>query len=492
MIMNADPTPHLIGADWMAADGPSFTSRNPADGSPVWRGDAASDETVDAAVQAARTAFPEWSTTPLQDRIALLEAFAERLDAGSEEFAARISEEMGKPRWESLTEIGAMRAKVGFSIEAHRERRHEIAAESGEDIRATRYKPHGVAAVLGPFNLPGHLPNAHIVPALLAGNTVVFKPSEQVPGSGRLLARTWREAGLPDGVLNLVQGERATGSSLVQHPDLNAIYFTGGLESGRAISRSRADSPNVLLALEMGGNNPLVVWDPCEIRGAVYQTVLSSFLTAGQRCSSARRLILPRGSFGDQFLETLVRTASQLRVGPADTEPEPFLGPVISPAAADRVVQARDDLVANGATELLALERRTEALLSPGILDVSAVRSRPDEEIFGPLLQVIRVDTFEDAVAEANATAFGLSAGLLCQDRARWEWFFREARAGIVNWNQPITGASGAQPFGGIGLSGNHRPSGYFAADYCSYPVASTESAQVTLPSALVPGVELD
>lgn len=485
-----DTHPHLAGGAWIPGSGELFSAWNPATGEVSWEGAAAGTPEIDRAFAAAADAFIAWSSALLSQRIQHLERFAAALHQRSDALADTISLETGKPRWEAKTETSAMASKIALTIQAQRERRQPLELASGNEVAATRYKPHGIAAVLGPFNLPGHLPNAHLVPALLAGNCVVFKPSEHTPRTGRLLTELWLEAGLAPGVFNLLQGGRATGELVVCHPAVNAIYFTGGVAAGRAIARARAATPEVILALELGGNNPLVVWEPCAMAAAVYHTLVSAFMTAGQRCACARRLILPTSGFGDRFLQQLVASAARLRTGPPDLSPEPFLGPVISATAADRILHARDTLLSQGARELLRMERNGHALLSPGILDVTGVAS-PDEEIFGPLLQVIRCTTWTEAIREANRTAFGLCAGLLCEDHSRWGEFFAQARAGIVNWNKPLTGASGAQPFGGIGLSGNHRPSGYFAVDYCSYPVASLESPALALPAKLLPGVDL-
>ncbi len=467
----------------MPAKRPTFQSRNPANGELLWEGPSANQAEIDAAVRAARSALPESSVDQRREAV---QAFAAELESRREAFVDAISNETGKPRWESQTEVGAMLGKIRFSIQAHQERQTPQLNETS----ATRYKPHGVAAVLGPFNLPGHLPNAHIAPALLAGNSVVFKPSEQTPLVGQLLAETWHACGLGD-AFHCVQGELETGKALVAHPGIDAIFFTGSFAGGRAIAKSRIDSPGVIVALEMGGNNPLVVWDPCEIDAAVYNIIVSAFITAGQRCVCARRLILPEGSFGDRILDRLIEVSSHLRIGPPSLDPEPFYGPVISAHAASQVLRSRDELLDLGASSLLDMARESDesALLTPGILDVTGVPDLPDQEIFGPLLQVIRVPDFETAIEVANHTAYGLSSGLLCEDRERWDLFFQHARAGIVNWNRPITGASGAQPFGGIGQSGNHRPSGYFAIDYCAFPVASTFGSSLDLPDALAPGI---
>ena len=495
-----DMEPHHIAGAWTAGSGAVLESTDPSTGSCVWRGNAASSAEVEEAVIAARRRLPGWSAKPWVKRAALLESFAARIEARREEFADRISRETGKPRWESLTEIDAMKAKIRFTIEAYRERREETVEENAGVVSATRFKPHGVTAVLGPFNLPGHLPNAHIAPALLAGNTVVFKPSEHAPLAGRTLVECWIHAGLPPGVLNLVQGGRETGAALSRHPGLNGLFFTGGFEGGRAIAESLAGRPGVIVALEMGGNNPLVVWEPCPMEAAVLLTLQSAFITAGQRCTCARRLIVPRGAFGDAFLNRLVRAVSRLVIGSPDRRPEPFFGPLISRDASDRLLEAWDSLLSEGGKSLLDL-RRIEArenpgagcgaLVSPGVVDVTEAPSRPDRELFGPLLQVIRVADFSAAIREANHTAYGLSAGLLCENRDLWDRFYREIRAGIVNWNRPITGASGSQPFGGAGNSGNHRPSGFYAVDYCSYPVASTETDSLLPPAKLPPGISL-
>jgi succinylglutamic semialdehyde dehydrogenase len=390
--------------------------------------------------------------------------------------------------WESDEEVGAMVGKVALSIQAVKERRSPQQFELAGATAAVRFKPHGVVAVFGPFNFPGHLPNGHIVPALLAGNAVVFKPSEMTPAVAQKTAELWLAAGLPPGVLNLVHGARDTGAALAAHRDVDGLFFTGSVAAGVSLHRAAAENPHKILALEMGGNNPLVAWHVSDEDAAALAIIQSTFITAGQRCSCARRLIVPADGSGDRLLERLVEMTRDLRVGDFRQRPEPFMGPVISAAAAARVVAAKDRLAARGATELVELSG-AGAMLRPGILDVTDVPDRPDEEIFGPLLQVIRVNDFDAAVREANNTRFGLAAGLLSDDRAPYETFYRRVRAGVVNWNRPTTGASGRLPFGGVGLSGNHRPSGYYAADYCSHPVASLEIPTLSLPTKPPPGL---
>lgn len=299
-------------------------------------------------------------------------------------------------------------------------------------------------------------------------------------------------ADLPPGVLNLVQGMRETGEALVAHPGIDGIYFTGGTQAGLAIQRVLIDQPHKIVALEMGGNNPLVVAKVSDIDAAVLTTIQSAYLTAGQRCTCARRLIVVEDANSQAFIDRLVRAIANIRVGRYDEEPPPFMGPVISTEAADRLLEAQDRLIAVGAKPLRKLERIGEngAMLRPGLLDVTDVRERPDVELFGPLLQLYRVANFDAALREANNTRYGLVAGLLSDDATLYDLFLRRARAGVINWNRPTNGASGALPFGGIGLSGNHRPAGYWSCDYCSYPVASLESEKLTMPATLPPGIQ--
>lgn len=438
-------------------------------------------------VKRARLAFPSWSQRPHGSRIAVLRAFAALLEQRKSTMAEMISREVGKPTWESLTEVQSMAGKVEISIEAHANRCGEF--RGGAAI--TRFRPHGVVAVLGPFNFPGHLPNGHIVPALLAGNTVVFKPSEYAPGTAELMAAAWHEAGLPSGALNVVQGQHQTGAALAEHGDIDGLFFTGSAGTGLALAKRFAETPQKILALEMGGNNPLVVWDVRDVRAAALTVVQSAYVSAGQRCTCARRLILPKDDRGDRLISEILDLVRRLVIGPFTQRPEPFIGPVISAAAVERLLLAQASLIERGATPLLPMRALASGtgLISPGLLDVTAVRDRADTEHFGPLLQIIRVPDFPAALAEANATRFGLAAGLLSDERSQYDQFLGQIRAGVVNWNQPLTGASSGAPFGGVGQSGNHRPSAYLAADYCSYPVASIEHPELKWPAQLPPGI---
>ena len=485
-------TLYIAGA-WQDGQGEAFESLNPVTQQVLWAGKGADAGQVDTAVKAARQAFPQWARQTFEQRLSVLEAFAASLKNHADELSRCIGEETGKPLWESATEVTSMINKVAISVQSYRERTGEKSGPLGDATAVLRHKPHGVVAVFGPYNFPGHLPNGHIVPALLAGNSVVFKPSELTPKVAELTVKCWIEAGLPAGVLNLLQGARETGIALAAHTGIDGLFFTGSSRTGNALHQQFAGRPDKILALEMGGNNPLVVDQVEDLDAAVYTIIQSAFISAGQRCTCARRLLVPQGAWGDSLLTRLVEVSQSIEVGAFDQQPAPFMGSVISLGAARALMDAQEVLLGLGAVALLEMHQpdSNAALLTPGIIDVTEVSERSDEELFGPLLQVIRYADFDAAIAEANNTEFGLAAGLLSDSEARYQQFWLESRAGIVNWNKQLTGAASSAPFGGIGASGNHRASAYYAADYCAYPVASLETPTLALPAALTPGVRL-
>lgn len=457
-----------------------FSSIDPATGDTVWEGPEATTAEVAAAVDRARAAFDGWAERSRQDRIDAVKRYQAALKARAPAIAETISRETGKALWETTTEVGAMQGKVDISIRAYDERTGEREATTGFGRAVLRHRPHGAAAVLGPFNFPGHLPNGHIVPALLAGDTVVFKPSEEAPLTGQLMAECFAEADLPEGVVNVVQGGKDVGAALLDQP-IDALMFTGSGAAGAHFRRKFADDPHVILALELGGNNPLVVWDAADAEAVAGIVAMSAFVTTGQRCSCARRLIVPQGPQGDAIIEAVNAIAGRLTYAAWNSTPEPFGGPLISVRAAQGARLALQARIDAGAQVIRASERiegLSDAFVTPAIIDVTGVEV-PDEEIFAPFLSITRVATFDDAIRVANATRYGLSAGLVSDDPKNWDRFVNRIRAGVVNFNRPTTGAAGDMPFGGLGASGNHRPSAYYAADYCAYPVASFEAEAV-------------
>ncbi len=454
-----------------------IVSAEPATGKELWRGKIGD---VDATVDRARRAWPAWAAQPLATRIELVRRFANEVRKDHEKLSELIARETGKPLWEARTEVEAVIAKVEISVRAYAERTGQRKLDSAlQGTAALRHKPHGVMAVLGPYNFPAHLPNGHIVPALIAGNAVILKPSEKTPAVGELLMTLFNRAGISAALVQCLVGGPEEGKALVAHPGVDGVLFTGSAQAGIAINRKLAANPGKIVALEMGGNNPIVLWDTPKISDAATLIVQSAFTTAGQRCTAARRLIV-KASLYDEAIEEVKRLTGRIIIGAPFDEPAPFMGPVIDMHAADQLTESFLYLMSNGGKALTHMRRPREGLpfVTPGIIDTTAMAERPDVELFGPLLQVIKVDSFDQAIAEANNTRFGLSASLIGGSPQEYNRFWANIRAGIVNWNRPTNGASSAAPFGGVGLSGNHRPAAFYAADYCAYPVASSEMEQ--------------
>jgi len=482
-----------INQQWMAAKGEAFSTQNPATGEPLWSGQAAALSQVDEAIAAAKAAFSSWSLLSLEERIAYLQAFIHEVEKNQADLAEIISKETGKPLWESITEVSSIVSKLPISIKAYHDRTGFHVETAAMMQHVIRHKPQGVLAVLGPYNFPGHLPHGHIIPALLAGNTVVFKPSELTPLTAQTLMTYWHAAKLPAGVINLVQGGKSIGAHLTQHTDLDGVLFTGSYATGKRIHQQFAEFPEKILALEMGGNNPLVISNVPDLNAAIYHTIQSAFITAGQRCSCARRLIIIRNKISQDFLQGLIKATQSLKIGCYNEQPQPFMGPVISSAVAQVIVDKQSELQKKGGEILIPAQRLKEntGFVSPGIIDMTSSQQVVDEEIFGPLLQVFFVDSLLEAIHVANRTRYGLAAGIFSDQEAEYLQFYATVRAGIINWNRPTTGASSVAPFGGVGYSGNHHPSAYYAADYSAYPVASYEATQLILPDKLSPGIEL-
>ena len=464
-------------------------SINPFSGELLWVGESATTQTVNEAVAAARKAFPAWARLSVSQREQFLSRFVALVQEHAEPLTRLIATEAGKPLWESKTEANSLVTKLGASVDAYKSR----VSESEREVRGlrsrTRYLPHGVMAVLGPFNFPASMANSHIMPALLAGNTVVFKPSELTPVVGLIVSRLWQQAGLPQGVMNCITGAKRTGEYLVSHKDVNGVLLVGSHTAGMSILHTLANSPQKVVALEMGGNSPLVVWDYDDLDAVVHVIIQSAFLSGGQRCSAARRLLVR--DTDSTLIPRLTEVLQKLRLGDFNLKPEPYYGPLIRPEAADRVTRRIKELISGGATPILESVQQGPigTVLTPGLLDVDNCTNDSDEEIFGPVLKIRRYREFADAIRIANDTKFGLAAGIICRQKEQFDEFFHSVQAGIANWNQQLTGATTLAPFGGIKQSGNFRPAGFLSADYCSYAVASFEVETPKLPVPPVPGI---
>lgn len=479
-----------------------FYSVNPANQEIIWQGAVAGVADVAKAVTMAQQAFRSWSRLSFEQRSAYLERYIHILKNNADEYADALHQENGKPLWEAKTEVATMIAKFQSSVNSYHARTGTI-VNTAEISSRLIHRPIGVMAVFGPFNFPGHLPNGHIIPALLAGNTIVFKPSELTPLCGELMVKYFLEANLPHGVINLLQGDSSTGQAIVANANINGVLFTGSYKVGQLIHAALAGRPEVMTALEMGGNNPLIIDNELnDLTAAVYHTIQSAFITAGQRCTCARRLYIPNTELGNKFLDKLIQMTNNFAISDGinhlnlKNNLEPFMGTVISLAAKNNILTFKNNLIQqHGAVELIAAKSisDTSALITPGIVLMpklnDQIKQNNDIECFGPLLQIYKYEIFDEAITAANNTQYGLSAGLLSSNINNFEKFYSLIRAGIVNWNRPTTGAAGTLPFGGVGHSGNYRPGAFYAADYCAYPMTSQYSEHLILPKELTPGV---
>ena len=483
------PSDFIDGA-FRALSGDAITTRDPANPTNiVWQGSPVAAHAEDA-VAAARRALPAWSALSLDERRVFLERWRETCVKHAARLAAAIAREIGKVKWEAELEAKIVAEKVTITLEDRvvaRVAGFEVAAGAGK-TGICSFKPHGVMAVLGPYNFPAHLPNGHIVPALLLGNTIVFKPSEKGASVGQLMAELADEAGFPAGVFNVVQGGGAIASRLAVHPEVDGVLFTGSFPVGRRILEANLDTPCRMIALEIGGSNPAVVTAKADLRRAAIECVRAGYATTGQRCTCTRRIIVEE-SVADRFIPMFLKLASNLMIAAADDGVPAFMGPLVTAEARDAVIRAQHAIAHRGRLLLEASPLdRAGYFLSPGAVEVARFERGADEqEIFGPFVQFARARDLDDAIAQANATNFGLAASLFSDDESEWRRFFAESRAGCINWNSGTAGASSKLPFGGLGRSGNHRPAGAFAVDAVAYPVATmVDRAEPAVPQGML------
>ncbi len=496
----------LIADRWHSLSGDAIRSLNPArpNEPPIWSATPMAGH-VDEAVRAARSALAEWAQWPRERRFAVLRRFQEIAREHARSLAELISDETGKALWDAAGEAGALAAKVDITLEESFN--NSLTRVTGFDLELTPtrtgrcwFRPHGVMAVIGPYNFPAHLPNGHIVPALAMGNTVVFKPSDKAPMVGQALVGLYKaaldEAGAPPGVVNLVHGAGDVAADLVTHDDIDGILFTGSWPVGRKILETNLDRPGRVIALEMGGNNPMVVMPDADLRQAAIECVRAAFVTTGQRCTCTRRLIVHE-EVADHLIPAILKAASNLVIAPPRADHPVFCGPIISEQARRAVLDAQHRLARAGGRVLLEARAADDEhggyYITPGIIEVDRFVSAEtddagcDIEVFGPLLRITRVRDLDEAIEQANATRYGLASAIFTRDEHAIRVFLARARAGCVNVNAGTAGASSRLPFGGLGLSGNHRPAGSFSLDYCAMPIAGLieSSDAATLPPGM-------
>ncbi len=496
-------TPHMlldrpgdfIGGRFVVPESPDelLEIRSPADLDQVVAVHPVAVAHVSRAVSAARGAFSTWRRLGYEARAALLRGYQERVRHHAAAFADLLAREAGKARWDAASEAGALAAKVDLVLGE--------GAEWTQDRRLDdlpgeiRFRPHGVLAVLGPFNFPVHLPNGQILPALLLGNTVVFKPSEKCPSAAVLMMRCFEEAGFPPGVVNLIQGGAQTAVALSQHADVDGILFTGSVPVGKAIVAANAARPGRLVALELGGKNASIVLDDANVEAAARHIAFAAYASAGQRCTATSRVFVTRG-VADALVSHFADAARRVVVGHPLTEGT-FMGPLISDQAKHALLEAQAN----------ARRAGFEAVVEGGAYDVGrrghyvrpSVHLAPHaevrvpgythDELFGPDVAVYVVDDLDHAIRLTNDTEFGLACAVFTASAASFEHAADELRVGVLHWNQSSNGASGRLPFGGVKNSGNHRPAGIMAGTFCAYPLAIRHAPPADAPLPSWPGL---
>ena len=478
--MRFRPLGDYVGGRFLEPAGQPVASVNPARAGAVVLATAASPDRIALACDAAAEAAGGWARLGLEQRAAHLARFRAALSERAAELAEAITLETGKLRSEAAAEVGSLLARFDL-VRKLVERDLPDRVVPGRPAEKLRHHPLGVVGVIGPFNFPLHLCHAHVIPALMTGNAVVVKPSEVTLLSGQRYAEAAHDAGLPPGVFNLVQGGAAAGAALAAHPAVRGVCFTGSFKVGRILQERLLDRPEVLLALEMGGKNAAIVLDDADLHQAAHEIVLGGYLTSGQRCTATERVLVQR-DLAPGLVQALRVLVSALRFGDPDDRAS-FAGPMTTAAGRARVVAALEKARAGGADPVVegaAAHASDRFFLGPSLHvlpdGVHEIAGYTDEELFGPDIALQAFDDDDEAIAILRGGAYGLATSIFTGHDERFERYYRETHAGIVNRNRSTNLASPMLPFGGVGRSGNYRPAGSHAARNVVYPVAVQEN----------------
>jgi succinylglutamic semialdehyde dehydrogenase len=453
---------------------------------------------IDEACIAAKKAYPAWAQLTFDQRKSYLMRLKELFDGNVDQMGQLIARDTGKPLWDAMTEARNLGNKIDITLN------HSIKLVAEEHIPnalpgvegVIRHRSRGVMAVVGPFNFPAHLPNGHIIPALISGNTVVFKPSEQTPAVAQFMAELYDRAQFPPGVFNLVQGDGAAGGRLVANEHVDGILFTGSYEVGLKIKQETLTHYWKILALEMGGKNATIVWDDADLDKAVYESLIGAYMTSGQRCSGTSRIIL-HPKIAEQFTERFYQAAKRLTIG--HWGENTFMGTLINAAAVEKYIRFQEIANREHCESLMrgkALDLKHKGFyVTPSIhlvnkFDPNSVYQK--SEIFGPNVAIYQTDDFNHAMEIVNSTGYGLVMALFSKNKELYNEALFKARVGLLNWNRTTNGASSKLPFGGMGKSGNDRASAHFAIQYCTVPVGSLEDPTPFELAKALPGMNLD
>jgi alpha-ketoglutaric semialdehyde dehydrogenase len=462
---------NLIGGEWVESEGGDhFTSTNPANGEALATFPRSTPADADRAVAAAQEAFESWRLVPAPKRAEILFTVAERIRERKPELSSLMTQEMGKVLPEAGGDVQeGIDMTYYMAGEGRRLFGHTVPAELPDKLAMSVRMPIGVVAAITPFNFPLAIPTWKLMPAIVAGNTCVLKPAEDVPLLAALLGEIFEEAGLPAGVLNILHGKgEVVGQRLLEHPAVRVVSFTGSKEVGVHVARTAADTLKHV-HLELGGKNAIIVMDDGDVDNAVEGILWSAFGTSGQRCTAASRVIVHERVY-DELAGKLVRRAEAMKIGDG-LDPSVDVGPLINQAALDKVHRysgiGRDE----GATILTGGEHASDAgdgfFYRPTVFgDVERDMRVAQEEIFGPATSLIRCRDLEDAIAISNGVQYGLSSSIYTRDVNSAFRAMRDLDTGITYINAGTTGAEVHLPFGGTKSTGNgHREAGQAALD---------------------------
>lgn len=439
---------------------------------------------IDQVVQSASSGYKKWRLTSLDERISLLNKYKEIVLSKKDEIAHAIAWETGKPLWETFTEAAAVAAKVDVTINESLKR---IQTQTINEVLPNLdghvyFKPLGPTLIIGPYNFPCHLANGQILSSLIAGNTIIFKPSEKTIFSSQLLIDCFHEAGFPAGVINFINGSAKTSSDLVSHPSIKGVFFTGSYGVGRKILEATHTDMSKMVALEMGGRNSTIINDYNDEEHVISELIRSAYLSTGQRCTSTS-IVFVKNSLFDKVTDEFHKISQKILVDhPVKFKADPFMGPLVDDIAFKANKNFHEFTLKHGAQALIPFESLDIGYegyyASPGLykFEKTPEKSFFEPEIFGPQISFIPYDDFDQAIELANATPYGLAASLFTQDPKLYQVAYRDIEAGIFNLNRSTVGASSKLPFGGVKNSGNFRPAAVSMIDHCVSTMASLET----------------
>jgi succinylglutamic semialdehyde dehydrogenase len=439
---------------------------------------------VDDVIESAVSGFKTWRSSSVDERILGLRKFQEIALSRQEEIAEAIALETGKPLWEAKTEAQSLIAKINVTIDDSlpRIQKKTLINTMPETDGHVLFKPLGPCLIIGPFNFPCHLANGQITSALIAGNSIIFKPSEKTAYSGQILIECFHQAGFPKGVINLIQGDGEVARRLVKDRRIRGIYFTGSKEVGLNVIKSTYHDLGKLVALELGGKNVSIIHKDANLNLALPETLRGAFLTSGQRCTSTS-IVAIHSSLITQFIEQFHDLSKKIIIDhPIEHTKTPFMGPLVDQKALDSYLTFVGMAKREGIQEIMRgkqLEKKFKGFYaSPSIhlaekFDPSSLFL--SSEIFGPNCTFVPYDEIDEAITIANSTEFGLAASIFTQQEDIYELCLRDIDAGLVNLNRSTVGASAKLPFGGVKNSGNYRPAAVATIDSCVYQMASLQ-----------------